>query len=165
MSSFRGSTLSHPSQQATPSMVSYDVSGVSEIDPKPSKERSIHKNFDTPFSATERNIHALGIWLEGWDGYEAPRPNPDSIEQALLWANELYRDVRHVLWIEPLVTADEEGDVVLEWWRGRKKLTVYVSPETVEYVKVERRDMGVEMVDGVIGTPRTHRELWNWLRS
>jgi hypothetical protein len=84
---------------------------------------------------------------------------------ACSWIRELYRDVRHVLWIKPLITSDEQGDVVLEWWRGRKKLTIYISPETVEYITVERLDTGSEMNDGIIETPKKHRELWNWLRS
>jgi len=28
------------------------------------------------------------------------------------------------------------GDVVFEWWRGKKKLTVYIGDEIAEYVKV-----------------------------
>jgi hypothetical protein len=165
VSTFLVSTRTHPALQATPTTVSYDVSGVSEAEPKPSQDRSIHRNFGTPFSATERNIHVLRTWSDGWDGYEAPSPNRDSIEHALWWAKELYRDVRDVLWIEPLITADEEGDVVFEWWRGHKKLTVYISPDTAEYVKVERQETDTKMEDGSIETARKRREMWNWLRS
>lgn len=113
----------------------------------------------------ERDVVDLLKRREGWDGYDAPKPKPESVAAAYEWVRGLYRDVRGVLWEEPLVTADEEGDVVFEWWRGRKKLTVYVSLETAEYVKVERRDIGTEMHDGAIETDRGRRELWNWLLS
>lgn len=162
-------SLVSPPKQSTAEITtisaSYRVAQDSEVGLKHGAERRIYKNFRTPLSETEEDIANLLGWKKGWDGYEAPKPRRASIDAAYAWVSELYRDVRHVLWIKPLVTADEEGDVVFEWWRRGKKLTVYVSPGTVEYVKVERRDTGTEMADGSIGTPRKRRELWNWLLS
>ncbi len=150
-----------PPKAYTPTTVDYVLHrGSGTEEPKP-----LYKNFRDLLPETLHNIRNLLTWPERWDGYDAPKPNPASVEHARSWADDLYRDVRAELWIKPFVTADEEGDVVFEWWRGRKKLTIYVSPDTVEYVKVERRDTGTEMTDGSIGTPRKRRELWNWLRS
>jgi hypothetical protein len=69
------------------------------------------------------------------------------------------------LWIEPHVSADEDGDVSFEWWKGRKKLTVYVTPKEVEYIKVDKTNSSLEMEDGSIETPVDRRILWNWLLS
>lgn len=163
MSKFLALSPKQPTAEAMVVNVSYDVDRTSNAQPQYVYKKQIHKNFCTPISETERDISKLRTWQEGWDGYDAPEPKRKSIDAALGWIGELYRDVRDVLWIKPLVTADEEGDVVFEWWRGRKKLTVYISPEAVDYIKVERRDTGTEMHDGIIETPRKHRELWNWL--
>jgi len=145
--------------------VGYDGPRASDIEPQYVLRKHLHENFRTPLSETDEEVSNLLVWQAGWDGYDAPKPKHASINEARLWIRDLYRDVRDVLWIRPLVTADEEGDVVFEWWRGRKKLTVYISPGTAEYVKVERRDTGTELNDGIIGTPRELRELWNWLLS
>jgi hypothetical protein len=152
-------------KEVTTTSASYRVAQVSEVGFKDGAEKRLYKNFRTPLSETEESIANLLRWEEGWDGYEAPKPKWASTNAACIWARELYKDVRDALWIKPLVTADEEGDVVFEWWRARKKLTVYISSEAAEYVGVERRDTGTEMKDGVIGTPRERRALWNWLLS
>jgi hypothetical protein len=151
--------------EVTTTSASYRIDQAPEGGLKHGAERRLYKNFRTLLSQTEEDIASLLRWEKGWDGYEAPEPKQASIDAACAWVRELYRDVRDALWIRPLVTADEEGDIVFEWWRGRKKLTVYVSPDTVEYVKVERRETGTEMTDGSIETPRKRRELWNWLLS
>ena len=113
----------------------------------------------------EQDIVDLLTWQEGWDGYDAPKPNPELVAAAYEWIRGLYRDVRNGLWIEPHVSADEDGEVALEWWKGRKKLTVYVTPKEVEYIKVEKVNSSLEMKDGSIERPEDRRTLWNWLLS
>jgi hypothetical protein len=127
------------------------------------KPKALHKNFRDPLSDAERDIYDLYRWPEGWNGYDAAKPNPASIAHAQAWITQLYRDIRAALWIEPHVIADADGDVVFEWWNGRKKLTVYVSPNAAEYVKVEGPDISSDMEDGTIETPEDRRMLWYWL--
>jgi hypothetical protein len=149
-------------QQSTPTT---KVDYVAPKDRNDGEPQALIKNFPNRFPEIERKIADLMTWPEGWDGYDAPKPNPASVRHARSWAEELYRDLSAGLWIEPHVSADEDGEVSFEWWKGRKKLTVYISPKAAEYVKVERRDTGTEMEDGDIGPPPKRRELWNWLRS
>lgn len=131
-----------------------------------SRPTTLIKNFRNLFPETECKIRDLYKRPEDWDGYGAAKPNPASVAHALSWAEQLYRDVRAVLWIKPHVSSDDEGDVSFEWWQGRRKLTVYVSPDSVEYIKVERTgDSSLEMEDGSIGSREQLRVLWNWLIS
>lgn len=127
--------------------------------------KALVSNFPNQFPETERKIADLMTWPEGWDGYDAPKPDPTSVRHARSWAEKLYRDLSAELWIKPHVSADEGGEVSFEWWKGRKKLTVYVSPEAVEYVKVEKVGSSVKMEDGPIETSEERRRLWNWLIS
>ena len=70
------------------------------------------------------------------------------------------------MWIKPRISSDEYGDVTFEWWKNQKKLTVYVSSDTVEYVKVEKVDSSsLEMDDGSIETSKDGSALWHWLIS
>lgn len=165
MSVYLASLPKQPNAEATTITVSYDVHRASDVEPQYVLKKGLHPNFRTPLSEVERSISDLLTWQEGWDGYEAPEPNHESIKHACSWVRGLYRDVSKKLWIKPHVSADEEGDVVFEWRKGRRKLTVYVSPESVEYVKVERLDGTLSMREGAIGTPQESRRLWNWLTS
>lgn len=130
-----------------------------------SPSTTLIQNFPNRFPETEREIHDLLRRSEGWDGYEAPQPNPASIAHARSWAEQLYRDVRAELWLKPHVSSDEGGDVSFEWWKGQRKLTVYVSPREVEYIKVEKVGSSLEMKDGSIGTDKGCSALWHWLIS
>jgi hypothetical protein len=149
-------------QESTPTTRIDYVAPKDRIDGEP---QALIKNFPNRFPGIERKIIDLMTWSEGWDGYDAPKPNPASVRHARSWAEELYRDLSAGLWIEPHVSADEDGDVSFEWWKGRKKLTVYVTPKAVEYIKVDKTNSSLEMEDGSIETPVDRRILWNWLLS
>lgn len=123
------------------------------------------KNFRNQLPETERNIANLLRHVGGHVAHDAPMPNPVSVKHALSWVEKLYRDVRAELWLKPRVSADEDGEVVFEWWKGRKKLSVYISPTTAEYITVEKTGPSVTMEDGPIGMPTDRRRLWHWLTS
>lgn len=69
------------------------------------------------------------------------------------------------VWIKPNVIADANGDVVFEWWYGKKKLTVYIGDESAEYVQVWGTDVESEMSDGDAEPVSKCRALWLWLAS
>lgn len=149
----------------TDSTFSYEGRKVYKVESDSLRERGVHKNFDTPFSETERNVCKLLARTEGWNGPDSPRPDLASIEKAYSWYLQLYRNIRADLWIRPRVSSDEYGDVTFEWWKDQKKLTVYVSPETVEYVKVDKSNSSLEMDDGTIESSKESSALWHWLTS
>jgi hypothetical protein len=68
-------------------------------------------------------------------------------------------------WIKPNVIADANGNVVFEWWYGKKKLTVYIEDESAEYVQVWGADIRSEMSNGDAEPISTCRALWLWLTS
>jgi hypothetical protein len=83
-----------------------------------------------PFWKTWTDLDALLSWQEGWNGYDAATPRHEAIGHAVGWIEELYEDTLTTgeRWMAP--------NVVFEWWEAQRKLTVYIHPETVEYVKV-----------------------------
>jgi hypothetical protein len=129
------------------------------------ERRSMHKNFHTPLRKTITQTIDLLTWPEGWNGHDAAAPDRASVEHALAWIRNIYEDTltANGAWIPPHVIADAHGNVVFEWWEGYKKLTVYVSPDTVEYVKVWGPDMFSDMEDGELARAEDHRTLWRWL--
>ena len=66
-------------------------------------------------------------------------------------------------WIEPHMTANSDGEIVIEWWHGVRKLTVYIGNQSAEYVKVWGKSADSLITDGNAETIRDCRLLWIWL--
>lgn len=69
----------------------------------------------------------------------------------------------HLWWQKPLINAGNDIEVVLEWWNKKKKLTVYVSESTAEFIKVWGSDIDDDMEDGSIDSDDTLKSLWAWM--
>lgn len=85
---------------------------------------------------------------------------------ALAWIEEMYRTALESSgkWIDPHVSQDNGENIVFEWWKGNKELTVYVSSESKEYLKVWGADIFSEMEDGDIDKENS-QALWRWLTT
>jgi hypothetical protein len=67
-------------------------------------------------------------------------------------------------WSRPHMSSTADGEVVLEWWKGTRKLTVYFSDTGAEYIKVWGPDMDSEMTSGELNH-WSFISAWSWLRS
>ena len=116
---------------------------------------------------TFAQIDNLLRWSAGWNGYDSLAPNPDAVAHAEHWIVRLFLEVADLgrVWIKPNVIADAEGEVVFEWWYGKKKLTVYIGDESAEYVQVCGTNIHSEMSNGDAEPISTCRSLWLWLVS
>lgn len=112
-------------------------------------------------------IEHQSTWNDGWNGYDARAPELGALAHAKRWIVQLFLEVNSQgrEWIKPNVTASAEGEVVFEWWRRAKKLTIYVSVEAVEYVQVWGKNINTEMSDGDASSASACRTLWLWLCS
>lgn len=115
--------------------------------------------------ATLDDIDDLRTWETGWNGYDADPPLPAAVDYAETWVKALYNDVitMGAEWATPNVTAGAFGEVVLEWWSGSRKLTVYLEDGAAEYVKVWGPNITSEMSEGNAKPARARRTLWRWL--
>ena len=122
-------------------------------------ERFVRRSLGDTFNDLER----LRTWDVGWNGYDAPKPEHTAIEHARFWITSLFQTVASLGWIKPNVTGGPEGGVVFEWWYGKRKLTVYVEEQSIEYVQVWGTDVDAKITDGSIESMSDSRELWMWL--
>lgn len=146
-----------PVENSTPPRVGYTVRrGSGNRGP-----RALHKNFRTPFWEVTDKITDLLRWPEGWNGYDVAAPNPRAVNHALSWIRGMHEDALMTgkNWREPHVTADEDGDVMFEWWNGEKQLAVYVSEEASNYITNWGPNIDSEMDDGDASTSESRREL------
>jgi hypothetical protein len=116
---------------------------------------------------TLAEIHNLLTWKANWNNYESLAPEPAAVMHAENWILQLFLMVEDVglLWVKPNVTASADGEVVFEWWYCEKKLTVYISDKSAEYVQGWGSDINSEMSDGDAESVSACRLLWMWLIS
>lgn len=119
---------------------------------------------------TTRAILSLLNRKDNWDGRGSEAPKLAAVQRALAFVKTFYihaqvtSNVIGYEWVRPHVSSSEDGEVVLEWWRGDHKLTIYVSSDSADFVKVWGSDIATEMADGpVIG--HQFQGLWLWLNA
>lgn len=51
-------------------------------------------------------------------------------------------------WRRPHISSTEAGEIVFEWWRGNRNLTLYLADDGAEYIEVWGPDIDNEMLSG-----------------
>ena len=163
-----------PTVGPTPAAVVYNL-------PPPGRDRegqqlrsmfeAIHRNQVVqpdkvyPLLNTVNCIDALHDLSENWGGCDMAAPEPAAIEQAKRWIASMYRDAKLAgyPWMDPHVSAGEDGDVSFEWWNSQNKLTVYVSASGTLLLKVWGPNITSQMSEGVAETASERQAAWAWL--
>lgn len=88
------------------------------------------------------SIESLRSWTENWDGHGSAKPKSKSIDNALKWGKYIYSLIAETNgdWRRPFISADEEGDVVLEWWYQDRKLTLDITKTDVSFTEIRDAD-------------------------
>ncbi len=100
-----------------------------------------------------------------WDSHGSVSPNSLAIDAARQFIEDTYRQAHSVEvteWQKPHISSSEDGEVVFEWWNGSRKLTIYVGPRELTYIKSWGPNVQSDMEDGEVsenGMP----SLWGWL--
>ena len=91
----------------------------------------------------------------------------ETLDGAYLWAERMYSAAIQSKsgWIDPLISPNDDGEIVFEWWCSDKKLTVRVGADGVEAVKRwgERPNNYREEIKIVSDLNR--RQIWVWLTA
>ncbi len=114
---------------------------------------------------TYNRLESLRTWGDDWDGCGALAPDPAAIANAKRWITSLFREVQsHILPLSrPNVTANVEDEIVFEWRNGARRISVYVTPTSVEYVKSWGMDVYSEMADGDADSAEAQRDILHFL--
>lgn len=123
--------------------------------------------------ALHEQLDRIALLPDNWDGHGSARPDPLAVEHARQFLEDTYHQSVVALgqqtqeriaasWQSPHISASEEGEIVFEWWNGTRKLTIYVGPQQLTYIKSWGAHVVNDMEDGVLpgdGIPL----LWTWL--
>lgn len=111
-------------------------------------------------------LNVLGNYKENWDGNGSLAPRSENIVAAKIWITEISKVVTASRpWMHPHISLSEEGEAVFEWWRAEKKVTLYVSAESISYLKVWGENIESTMEDGTLAQASDFSSVWNWLFS
>lgn len=119
------------------------------------------------FSYLWRFIHEIGslkFWARSWDGAGSEKPRLSSIDRAMEWGVKIYFLMleNDYEWRQPFVSADEEGDVVFEWWFQDRNLTLDISSDDATFFETRDADGSPEIISGVLCEKELPRKL-KWL--
>jgi hypothetical protein len=68
-------------------------------------------------------------------------------------------------WQSPHVSVDADGEMLFEWWRKDRKLSLYFGADAPEYIKVWGTHLDEEMASGSLLSSADFRALWDWLHA
>ena len=111
-------------------------------------------------------LESLSGLRDNWDGQASLAPNQLMLTEArealaLLHAGALARDVR---WETPHLGVNERGQITLEWWHGKRSLTVFIrSEERTDYLKAWGTHIETEMEEGELARLSDFVALSRWL--
>src|ERR1700722_16346814 len=116
----------------------------------------------------KQKVRSLQSLPAAWDGNGSAKPVPEAIGQAVAILPDLYRAaaLTNHRWNSPQVSASEAGEVVLEWWYGNRKVTIYVTANEMSVVRVWGNDIDLEMDEGILpDASNSFASLWGWIHS
>jgi hypothetical protein len=137
---------------------------------QPEGLRVIQLVLDDPtvaLSAVRQRIGRLNWLTANWDGYGSAKPDSNAVEATRSMMSDLYHGaaLTQYEWFDPHVSANESGDVVLEWWHDTKKVTLYVTPIEATYVRIWGDNMETEMDEGNLTARPEFERIWSWLHT
>jgi hypothetical protein len=112
-------------------------------------------------------LNDMQHWKNNWDDHGADSPKKRAIHKAEKLIKILYKFIENFRyeWISPNITGSSSGEVVLEWWKNQKKITIYLSPAQIAYIKVYNENID-DMEDGKLTLDvDSIIQLWEWLAS
>ena len=113
--------------------------------------------------ASHAVLDGIAALRTDWDGHGSLGPHPAAVERARQVLEDAFRAASETTgWQAPHISASEDGEVVYEWWNGSRKLTIYVGPTVLSFLKSWGPHVVDEMMDGVLAE-NWDPQLWAWL--
>ena len=96
---------------------------------------------------------------ENWDGYGSLAPDPEAIQTA----KSLVSLLPHLFQsgFKPEISADEDGRITMEWYRGPKTLALFIGAQ--ETIVVQSWGPQNRIEDSLLDSPSELSKLRDWL--
>jgi hypothetical protein len=129
--------------------------------------RDLYEKFEPHWAVLVNLAHRvdeLRTWGADWADYDATPPTSTTVDHARQWIRDLYLDVLTSgrMWVDPLITASEDGEAMFEWQHRDRRLTVRVTETEVTFSKIWGTRPDFQFEDGIADAAQ-RRSLWSWL--
>lgn len=113
---------------------------------------------------TKMELRRLLDLPNDWDGMGSPRPNKNAVRFALVHLADFCQEaaLTSYPWTSPHVSVSE-NEVILEWWKDDLKLSLYISEQSIEFIRVWGTNIDSEMDSGALWRDSNFASLWQWL--
>lgn len=115
----------------------------------------------------EYDLNKMKSLKANWDGYGSSKPKSQFINIAKNFIKNFYvisKSFDPSFFLDPHVTAGADGEIVFEWWSNSdKKLTIYVTPNEISFIKVKGENTE-DMEDGLLALNKAEpiQKLLQW---
>lgn len=107
-------------------------------------------------------LSAIKNWKINWDGFNSSKPKVQSIKTAQLFLLKLSDTLfeYNVLMQKPIINADEEGNIICEWWEENHKLTVEIDGEIINITKINISKTPIKIENSLLQNDFANILLW-----
>ncbi len=136
--------------------------------PSLSKEGAIRdwqlENYSLLIEPFKEKLAKISFRQDDWDHAGSLKPKIGVISQAhTALESFLYTTINEgLIWHTPLISSDEEGNIVIEWHHGAHELHVDIDEDGMEYIKVWGANIQSEMHVNSLNASE-FLNLWKWL--
>jgi hypothetical protein len=118
-------------------------------------------------SPEEQKLSLLESLKPNWDSRGSPAPAAEAISAARKWLQPLHYAAAcsGSPWRAPHISSSDAGEIVFEWWRAQRKVTLYFNNRAPEYLKVWGPHIFDQMESGEIWSSDSFGALWLWLNA
>ena len=127
-------------------------------------ERTSERLTSYLIQASVKDLMRVARLREDWDRAGSMAPRPQAVANASARLAEICgMAVKAGPWIQPHISASENGDITFEWWNGPRKLTLYFGDDGVEVIRVWGIDIDNDMEHLHLRSTDDLAPLWAWL--
>ena len=122
-------------------------------------------DYSNKYSSFPQIASLVGNLEKDYESFGSNYPKTIEMGEKLIDMLHSVALTNNLWWYVPLLNISGDNEIVLEWWNQSKKITIYVSEESIDYIKVWGADMDNEMEDGSISLEDDLTHLWQWIAS
>ncbi len=132
------------------------------------KKEAIRKYYldkkDSILADIKNRLAVIYLRENDWDGAESKKPNDLAMLKARVLLDDFVDTIieNGYIWKNPHISSDENGDITIEWYKGKHELHVCISDAEQEFIKVWGANIESEMHMSILDK-NDYNNLWNWL--
>ncbi|MBS0298385.1 MAG: hypothetical protein JSR32_00390 [Proteobacteria bacterium] len=130
----------------------------------PTTQYWLHEKLPAYQKRVRDQFYTLHQRQDNWDSRGSQKPNRLSLSYAEGIITDLLDSITQAgyIWLTPSISSDEDGNITIEWHKGKHELHIEVGENEAEYIKVWGTSIENEMHLDFLDR-KQYLTLWSWL--